>query len=126
MIDAASTVMAGVIDIANTESIVSNERLSRSESFLAMPPPPPKLEERSGLDLLSAAALNVVSPELKGSTTVCPVPQLQLDEEDDDEDVVSHLSPDQCADIVDGIFGSDLDVPIMTMEPPLKKLKIDW
>ena len=113
--------------------------LHRSESFLAMPPPShmsirkpvpdnAKLSSalicrEDGLELLSRAAaeLPIVSPHLSGAplpAESCLIPELELENEND---AVSLLSVDQCADIVDTcLFGGDF-----SLEPPCKRTKIE-
>jgi len=185
MILQASTVVAAVVDGANTSSIVPESKLCRSSSFLAMPPPKPKVlpsrklsssdemagegvaeaggngdshehhhhhdsykSKMHGLDILGSAVvpaddeggLPIVSPDIRAmkSPTVAPcMPRLHLvrgvssntsssrsscgsvDEQLQQD--LSELSPDQCADIVDGIFG-EFDDAILR-EPPAKRLK---
>lgn len=118
--------------------------MSRSSSFLAMPPPsriPVRKPEnkkvkfassllfqsnKDGLDLLSRAAsqLPIVSPHLSGSPSPpesVRIPKLELLEEECEDDDVSNLSVDQCADIVDTcLFGGDF-----SLEPPFKRTKIE-
>lgn len=160
MILRASSVIAAVVEEANTSSIVPESKLCRSSSFLAMPPPMPKLNRRAsssdgkasdllskaedtksknrlhGLDILSTAAaeLPIVSPDFRARALMKQPPDmpnlnLVLDESSSanssitaDEQDLSDLSPDQCASIVDDIFG-DFDDHILSNEPPLKKLK---
>lgn len=67
----------------------------------------------NGLDLLSQAAaeLPVVSPDISGShkpVRFIPSFDLQLD----DDDGVSQLSVDQCADIIDTCLFDALDEPL--------------
>lgn len=152
MILQASSVIAAVVEEANTSSIVPESKLCRSSSFLAMPPPKPKLKRRHsdllsqaedtssknkmhGLDLLSSAAIElpIVSPDIRAKYPQQPsgIPNLNLvlDENssanssitttDVDQNDLSDLSAEQCAVIVDGIFGCfDDDEP-----QPAKKLK---
>ena len=105
-------------------------------------------QKPKGLDLLSmmASELPIVSPDITALSTpkYHVVPNIKLDDDEEekdgnpnafgaatsDEDVVneeedgvSDLSPDQCAEVVDGIFG-DLDDDIL-MGPPMKKQKVD-
>jgi hypothetical protein len=69
--------------------------------------PSPALQPRSdsvGLELLSktASELPVVSPDVMGRSNWQPtVPTFDLTGETEDDDDVSYLSPDQCAEIVD-------------------------
>lgn len=120
----------------------SSAMLRRSESFLAMPPPsriPLRkaghkqvkfsssiLSHEDGLHLLSRAAadLPVVSPHLSAtpmSSMSSSIPELALERDYYEGDAVSHLSVDQCADIVDTcLFGEDF-----SLEPPCKRTKIE-
>jgi hypothetical protein len=130
----------------------SLNRILRSESTATMPPPVPQLathplmqgDNIDGLDLLSrlAAERPVVTPDLSArSTPLHNIPRMCLDAIRDggkrryqpdlqqpkiDEDIVDNesfvLSPDQCADIVDCVFG-DLD-DVMLMGAPRKKPRI--
>lgn len=72
------------------------------------------LENRlNGLNLLSQAAseLPVVSPDISGSRKpVHHIPSFDL--QLDDDDGVSHLSVDQCADIIDTCLFDALDEPL--------------
>jgi hypothetical protein len=138
----------------------SFNKIFRSDSTAAMPPPLPQLatlpqiqgDNIDGLDLLSklAAERPIVSPDLSArSTPIYNIPGIRLgvihdggkhrhpsdgyqDKSDEEVDLVEDvvedesftLSPDQCANIVDCIFG-DLD-DVMLMGPPKKKRKIDW
>lgn len=103
-----------------------------------MPPPKSRLphqqdphEELSsqGLELLSkaAAALPTVSPELSGRTSPRPIPALRLElsclSNHRKEEDVSEMSVDQCASIVDNIFGEGVDDSVFHyhMEPPAAK-----
>jgi hypothetical protein len=141
MIHQASRVVAAVVDVANTASIVPESKLCRSSSFLAMPPPQakarsknPKSEPSSsssshGLDLLgkAAAELPIVSPDMSAlKARMLQVPSFNLvseaESETESEHDLSDLSPDQCADIVDGIFGEFDDA---ILEPPTKRNKVD-
>lgn len=138
MIHQASRVVAAVVDVANTASIVPESKLCRSSSFLAMPPPkaknlqpkPNTSGETVGLELLSQAAGGepcVVSPDMRSKASrSLQVPCLTLvsdaESEAETEPDLASLSPDQCADIVDGIFG-EFDEAIL--EHPSKKHKVD-
>ena len=101
------------------EDVDKSKIETRSASFLAMPPPAPRGTKRgnAGLDLLSklAAERPIVSPDM-GPTRICidRVPSLDL------EDDVSELSPDQCADIIDGVL-EDFDDTIFTQHPVKKQ-----
>jgi hypothetical protein len=141
MVQQASRVVQKVVESTFLKQGASSAMLRRSESFLAMPPPsriPVRKAEHKqvkfsssmpshgdGLDLLSRAAaeLPVVSPHLSGtpmSSKSSSIPELTLERENEDEDV-SHLSVDQCADIVDTcLFGGDF-----SLEPPYKRTKIE-
>ena len=142
MIQQAARVVSAVVGIASNACNNGKHQLSRSASFLAMPPPSmpvhckqqalaskcasfvaPKSGGNAGLDLLcnAAAGLPVVSPDLSGTNK--PVLTVQaFDLEADDEDV-SNLSFDQCADIIDTcLFGGEF---ADSSEPPVKRTKIE-
>lgn len=144
MVQQASRVVSAVVEIASNACNGKQNQMHRSASFLAMPPPclpvhhrkvaiekaPPRiasfLEARPvGLDLLSQAAseLPIVSPDLSGEHQQGhAIPSLELEGEGGEEDV-SHLSVDQCADIVDTcLFGGELAEE--SLEPPSKRTKI--
>jgi hypothetical protein len=154
--------IVGVVAAVSNSSLFQQEnslnKILRSESTAAMPPPVPQLathplmhgDNIDGLDLLSklAAERPVVSPDLSARyTPIYMIPRIRLDairdgrkhryqpdqyhdktdeEVDLAEDVVEDesfaLSPDQCAAIVDCIFG-DLD-DVMLMSAPTKKPRI--
>lgn len=142
MVQQAALVVSAVVEIASNACNNGKHQISRSASFLAMPPPsmpihnkrgvlPPtfasflkaNINGSAGLDLLSKAAaeLPVVSPDLSGTGPVWSVVQ-DFDLEADDEDV-TNLSFDQCADIIDTcLFGGDFDD---VSERPSKRTKID-
>jgi hypothetical protein len=145
---AAMSVNADLIEDSGLNKI----QLVRSESTAAMPPPlpscaaPPRMSDAAGLDLLSklAAERPIVSPDLSaGSTPTYIIPCMLLevsrdanhdfdqykieevvveDEVENEEDDPYAFSPDQCAHIVDCVFG-DLD-DAMLVGPPIKKLRI--
>jgi hypothetical protein len=141
MVQQASRVVQKVVESTFLNQGTSSAMLRRSESFLAMPPPSripvrkgkhkqvkfssSMLSYEDGLDLLSRAAseLPVVSPHLSAtpaSSKTSSIPELALERENEDDDV-SHLSVDQCADIVDTcLFGGDFN-----LEPPYKRTKIE-
>jgi hypothetical protein len=128
-------------------------KILRSESCAAMPPPLPQLtavSSKRGLHLLSKAAEEaerpIVSPDLcaldEPTTIYHSIPYIYLEKrgacieqdeqaDEDDEDFgdlaqggqVSTLSPDQCADIIDCVFG-DIDDDMLMGAPPPKKRKI--
>jgi hypothetical protein len=152
-------VVSGVSNASLIQQDDSLNRILRSESTAAMPPPVPQLATHplvqgdtiDGLDLLSqlAAECPVVSPDIFArSAPIYDIPRIRLDAirdggkhryqsdlhqakldeefdlaEDNVEDDCFVLSPDQCADIVDCIFG-DLD-DVMLMGSPTKKRRID-
>jgi len=146
MVQQASRVVSSVVEttLRGQEDAGSTTAMSRSASFLAMPPPnriPARKPENKkvkfpssllfqpnedGLDLLSQAAaqLPIVSPHLSGSASPSEsvrIPTLELVEELYEDDDVSNLSVDQCADIVDTcLFGGDF-----SLEPPFKRTKIE-
>jgi hypothetical protein len=158
----ASHIVGVVSAVSNASLFLQDDslnRILRSESTAAMPPPAPQLathplmqgDNIDGLDLLSklAAERQVVSPDLCArSTPINNIPRIRLDAirdgrkhryqsdlhqakvdeefdlaEDNVEDDSFALSPDQCADILDCVFG-DLD-EVMLMGSPTKKPRID-
>jgi hypothetical protein len=158
----ASRIVGVVAAMSNTDLSQQDESLNkilRSESTAAMPPPLPQLATLprmqganiDGLDLLSKLATErpIVSPDLSArSTPMYNIPCIHLevirdggkhlhqpdhheDKTDERVDLVEDLvevesfmlSPDQCASIVDFVFG-DLD-DVTLMGPPAKKRKID-
>jgi hypothetical protein len=147
LVDQAAHVVDAIADIASSSNsaMVENE-LNRSASFLAMPPPNPRApnEPRTdqyqkisskdlGLKLLSkaASALPIVSPAMTGRMLeLHPIPVFRLElpslsletkKNYDDEEDVSEMSADQCADIVDSIFGEGVDDSVFHMIPPPTK-----
>ena len=130
MVDQASKVVSTIVGVAsNACGNHGKHQICRSASFESMPPPKAKSMIGSefnalgahrgcgGLELLSQAAekVAIVSPDI-GCTTnvVASVPSFELED-------VSHLSADQCANIIDTcLFDDDLDV-----EPVRKKPKTD-
>jgi hypothetical protein len=158
----ASRIVGVVAAMSNAtlfEQDNSLNKILRSDSTAAMPPPLPQLatlpqiqgDNIDGLDLLSklAAERPIVSPDLSArSTPIYKIPGIRLgvihgggkhrhqsdeyqDKSDEETDLVEDaveeesftLSPDQCANIVDCVFG-DLD-DVMLMGPPTKKRKLD-
>jgi hypothetical protein len=113
-------VVDAIAEVSTDASSLPTSDMPRSASFLAMPPPksrgpqdPHEALSYQGLELLSkaAAALPVVSPNISGgSGQHQTVPKLQLDvsllkDHKEQVDDVSEMSVDQCANIVDNIFG---------------------
>ena len=162
MMSQASHIVGVVAAVSNASLFQQDDsfnKILRSESTAAMPPPVPQVATHpvmqggniDGLDLLSklAAERPVVSPDLSArSTPIDSIPHIRLDAirnggkhhyqqdhyqdntdkkvdlaENVAEDETFALSPDQCADIVDCIFG-DLD-DVMLMGAPTKKPRID-
>ena len=130
MMNQASRMAAIVVEMANGALSSPEKNLHRGDSFLAMPPPLPRIPslhpepdyDQGGLDLLSkmAAELPIVSPDVSSlGSPVQPVPNLELEEDED----LSGLSADQCADIVDGVFGGFDDA--ILIGPPQKKTKTE-
>ena len=139
LMEQAAHVVTSVAEIAS--STLTTVSMPRSASFLAMPPPDPRSPQRKkaslGLELLSraASALPIVSPDSRravssDSNNVDQIPSLRLEIaalslppcEDDDVEDVATFSPDQCADIVDSIFG-DVDDSVFNLVPPRKKAR---
>jgi hypothetical protein len=141
--------IAGIASSSNSATI--ENQLNRSASFLAMPPPNPrtsndpqsdqyqKISSKDlGMELLckAASALPSVSPDTYDCMgELHPIPTLlRLDlsslsvdakENSDDEESVSQMSADQCADIVDSIFGEGFDDSVFHMNPPpMKRARI--
>lgn len=142
----ASRIVGVVADLSNA-TIAQETKIPRSESCAAMPPPLPKLlvtskkRDRGGLDILCNAAANaaerpIVSPDLRAhpEPTFHSIPYIHLEElhqEATPQDAVlaeqsppegqdCALSADQCANIVDCIFG-DLDAAALVCSPPPKR-----
>ncbi|GKY90710.1 hypothetical protein MPSEU_000044400 [Mayamaea pseudoterrestris] len=142
MIDQASLVVAAVADFAKTSSIIIPSKLSkvsRSSSYLMMPPPPSKTAATethqspvSGLDMLSQAAVDMDVPKLPPNATAGARHDYSVyyddsswvvvSDDDEDQVVTSNLSPEQCASIVDGVFGL-LDTDNFCLGPPAKRFK---
>lgn len=117
MVQQATRVVSAAVEIASNSCNNGKHQLSRSASFLAMPPPnvpvkhhtvrpqfasflAPKSFGSAGLELLSitAAGLPIVSPDLSGSgKPLLAVHDFDLEADKDD----SSLSFDQCVDIID-------------------------
>jgi hypothetical protein len=156
LMEEASRIVGFVAAMSETDLFQQDNsfnKILRSESTAAMPPPLPQLatlhrmqsDNIDGLDLLSklAAERPIVSPDLSArSKPIYNIPHMRLDafhdggnhhpqsdhyQDKTDKEVLEDesfmLSPDQCADIVDFVFG-DLD-DVMLMGPPTKKRKID-
>ena len=132
MMDQASLMVAQIVETTNEAFSAPEPKLQRGASFFAMPPPLPRKERAApaGLDLLSQAAgvkdSAVITPDLGAKKAdVNLVPPLHLredDEETDDDTNVDDLSVDQCASIIDDVFGGMDDT--LLQGPPLKKMKI--
>jgi hypothetical protein len=119
MMKQASQVVMTVVETVELSQRKNEKDIKRGNSFLAMPPPKPKKPRFDpvasplcgGLDLLShtAAVLPIVSPDMSAKkATANVIPDLELENED-----VMSLSADQCADIVDGVFGEEFDDTIL-------------
>jgi hypothetical protein len=131
MIHQASRVVAVVIELANTSSIVPESKLCRSSSFLVMPPPSTRPGQLKGLEMLSQVAAELDVKSHAPSTLVWASHEPGLlaeqclvvsdDEVEQGPSQLSHLSPEQCASIVDGVFG-ELDDDFC-LGPPAKRFK---
>jgi hypothetical protein len=139
-----------VITSSSNSATVENQLNQRSARFLAMPPPNPRAlndpqtdqyqnisSNYLGLELLrkAAAALPIVSPEMSGRMAeLHPIPVLRLElsslnveaqKESSDKEDISQMSADQCAAIVDSIFGGGVDDSVFHMSPsPTKRARI--
>jgi hypothetical protein len=133
----ASRIVAAVVEVTNNAFVVpeANGDLERRDSYLIMPPPmpvkpttvksmpvkPTAVRPMGGLELLcrAAADLPIVSPDVSALDAPSrSIPELELT-----ADPFSGLSPDQCADIVDGVLG-DFDDDFL-MGPPMKKARVE-
>ena len=128
--DQASLMVAEIVETTNEAFSVPEPKLQRGASFFVMPPPMPRRQApKAGLELLSEAAVGVkdtrvITPDLGAKASdISSVPALQLhQDEDHDEDTnVDDLSVDQCASIVDDVFGGMDDA--LLQGPPLKKAR---
>jgi hypothetical protein len=123
---------------------------SKSIDAIMMPPPNPRAPNDPqtdqyqtispnylGLELLckAAATLPIVSPEMTGrKAELHPIPVLRLElstlsieatkESSDDEEDISQMSADQCAAIVDNIFGGIDDSVFRTSPSPTKRVRV--
>jgi hypothetical protein len=139
-----------VIASSSSNSATVENQLNQSASFLAMPPPNPRApndphsdeyqkisSKDSGQKIISKAtsALPIVSPYISAPMAeLHPIPVLHLGlsslsveakENYDDEEDVSYMSADQCAAIVDSIFGEGVDDSVFHMiPPPIKRARI--
>ena len=134
MMDQASLMVAQIVETTNEAFSIPEPKLERGASFFVMPPPKPRKQPvAAGLDLLSEAAgasdTVIITPDLGSKTsdvTLVPTLELHADEEnhnEDDEDphVDDDLSVDQCASIIDDVFGCMDDALLQC--PPRKKAK---
>jgi hypothetical protein len=131
MISQASLVVSAVVEAVNNGPVIPEPKVSRSSSYLVMPPPPAKKRPTasdhasiSGLEMLSQAAAGISggSPPKMSHAAV----DMRQDDScvlvsDDEDQVLSHLSPEQCASIVDGVF-RELDDDFC-LGPPAKRFK---
>ncbi|KAL7580163.1 hypothetical protein ACA910_012916 [Epithemia clementina (nom. ined.)] len=107
MKESAAEVVAQVIEMTNSFFVVPKPIFHRGESYLAMPPPQMGLRGES-----STQNQALISPDL----TACSqgpedVPFMMLNEDEYAE--ASDLSPDQCASILDDVFG-DVDITVFS------------
>lgn len=132
--DQASLMVSQIVETTNEAFSIPGPKMERGESFFVMPPPKPRKQPAAvGLDLLSEVAgvkeTVIITPDLSSKNSdMSLVPSLQLhhnEEEDTDtnaDDVsVDDLSVDQCASIIDDVFGYFDDA--LLQGPPLKKAK---
>ena len=137
MMDQASLMVAQIVETTNEAFTAPEPKLPRGASFFAMPPPVPRKHPaaRAGLDLLSQAASVkdsvVITPDLGAKNADSSlVPPLHLREDSEEKDAgVDNLSVDQCASIIDDVFGGMDDTLFggtddsLLQGPPLKKMK---
>lgn len=133
MMDQASLMVAQIVETTNEAFSIPEPKLERGASFFVMPPPKPRKKPSvAGLDLLSEAArvkdTVVVTPDLGSKTSDTNlVPALQLHPNEDKDDISEDphvdddLSVDQCASIIDDVFGCMDDA--LLQGPPRKKSK---
>jgi hypothetical protein len=148
---AAMSVNADLIEDSDLNKIqlVRSESTAAMPPPLPKCAAPPRMSDTAGLDLLSKLATErpIVSPDLSARsapTYIIPCMLLEVgrdanhdsdqgkieemeevvveDKVEDEEDDPYAFSPDQCAHIVDCVFG-DLD-DAMLVGPPTKKLRI--
>ena len=139
MVKRAALVVDAIAEVSMKTS-TPPRNLGRSASFLAMPPPkarpvhdPHEALSSLGLDLLSntAACLPVVTPILSSHGDPEPVPAMNLERACrsphlQEEKDFSCMTADQCANIVDSIFGEGLDESVFhhhSEEPPAKRAR---
>jgi hypothetical protein len=129
MIDQATLVVSAVVDLANSCTVISEPKVSRTASYLIMPPPPAKkwsaadTQSINGLEMLSQAAVGLVdTPNMPDVTNDVYHHDCFALVSDDEDQVLSHLSPEQCASIVDGVFG-ELDDDFCLGPPAQKRFK---
>lgn len=134
MMDQASLMVAQIVETTNDAFCVPEPKMERGESFVVMPPPMPRKRSApsAGLDLLSEAAVVkesvIITPDLnakKSDPTVIPALHLEADQDNHDDNEctadVDDLSLDQCASIIDDVFGAMDDA--LLRGPCLKKSK---
>lgn len=139
----ASLMVAQIVETTNEAFAAPEPKLQRGASFFAMPPPVPRKQPAvpAGLDLLSQEAAAtakdsaVITPDLSAKKADdSRVPPLCLREDDvgEGEDAgVDDLSVDQCASIIDDVFGGMDDTLFGGADdapprgpPPKKKMKM--
>jgi len=138
MMDQASLMVAKIVETTNEAFAAPEPKLPRGASFFVMPPPLPRKQPAApaGLDLLSQAASvkdsAVITPDLgakKADASLVPLLRLHEDGEEEEDPDVDDLSVDQCASIIDDVFGGMNDTIFGCMDdthlqgPPLKKMK---
>lgn len=135
MMDQASLMVAQIVESTNEAFCAPEPKLQRGASFFVMPPPSPRKKPAAsaGLDLVSQAAAAagdaedsaVITPDLGSKKTDCSlIPPFHLHDEDKetaDDANVDDLSVDQCASIIDDVFG-DMDGALL-LGPPTKKIR---
>ena len=134
MMDQASLMVSQIVETTNEAFSIPEPKMQRGESFFVMPPPKPRNQPAAaGLDLLSEVAgvkeTVIITPDLSSKNSdmnLVPSLQLHRNEEEDmdtnaDDVSVDDLSVDQCASIIDDVFGSFDDA--LLHGPPLKKAK---
>jgi hypothetical protein len=133
MMDQASHIVAEIVETTNEAFCLPEPKLERGDSFFVMPPPLPRKQQLSvGLELLSEAAEAakensvVITPDLTAKTSNANlIPLFHLEDEQiaqqESEASVDELSSDQCAAIIDDVFGGWDDSLLQGPRP--KKIK---
>lgn len=111
MKNCAAQVVAEVINMTNLLYRLPGKSMHRRDSYIAMPPPQQGLSHSSSFPHRSGGQA-LISPDMSAcSKAPEEVPHMMLEEDDISE--ASDLSPDQCASILDDVFG-DVDIAVFS------------